>query len=124
MTGDATDVWSADSGALLAELRNPDASGYPTLAFSDDARWLAMNGGGDAQVVDTADWKPARAVGPRVRSLSFAARGALLAVGPAGGDAAVWTVGRDWGARQRLRTARDGIQRCPRPGGESATRRR
>jgi WD40 repeat protein len=110
MTGDATDVWSADSGALLAELRNPDASDYPTLAFSVDARWLATGGGGDAQVVDTADWKPARAVGPRVRSLSFAPRAAFLAVGTAGGDTAVWTVGGDWGVRH-LRGAGESVDR-------------
>ena len=110
MTGDATHVWSADSGVLLAELRNPDASDYPTLAFSADGRWLATGGGGDAQVVDTADWKAARAVGPRVRSLSFAPCGALLAVGTAGGDAAVWTVGGDWGVRH-LRGAGESVDR-------------
>jgi WD40 repeat protein len=110
MTGDATDVWSAESGALLAELRNPDASDYPTLAFSADARWLATGGGGDAQVVDTVDWKRMRAVGPRVRSLSFAPRRALLAVGTAGGDVAVWTVGGSGGVRH-MRGAGESVDR-------------
>jgi WD40 repeat protein len=118
-TGEIADIWSSRDGALLAELRNPDASDYPALAFSADARWLATGGGGAAHVFETGRWKPVRTIGLRVRSLAFAPSASHLAVGTASGEAAVWTVGGDWGVR-RLRDVGESVDRIAwSPDGES-----
>ncbi|HEX4420822.1 MAG TPA: protein kinase [Kofleriaceae bacterium] len=93
MTGDITDVWSADTGALLAELRNADALEHSSLAFSADSRWLATSGGGTASLIDTTSWKLVRTFGSHVRSLGFDPRGSRLAIGTGGGDVAVWDIG-------------------------------
>jgi WD40 repeat protein/serine/threonine protein kinase len=92
LSGETTHVWEASTGALLAELENQNASVFPTLALSADARWLATGGGGDARVISTATWKPVLTLGPLVRSLSFDPHGQRIAVGTAGGDAAIWNV--------------------------------
>ena len=92
LSGETTHVWEADTGKLVAEVENQDASVFPTLALSADGRWLATGGGGDARVISTATWKPVLTVGPRVRSFSFDPRGERIAVGTAGGDAAIWNV--------------------------------
>ena len=110
MAGDTTDVWSADTGARLAELRNPDASDYPALAFSADGRWLVTSGGGEARVIDTASWKLARTLGARVRSLGFAPRASRLAIGMASGGAMIWTIGDD-GRGQSLREVGESVDR-------------
>jgi WD40 repeat protein/serine/threonine protein kinase len=92
LSGETTHVWEADTGKLVAEVENQDASVFSALALSPDARWLATGGGGDARVISTATWKPVLTVGPRVRSFSFDPRGERIAVGTAGGDAAIWNV--------------------------------
>ena len=110
MAGDATHIWEAGTGALLADVENRDASEFPTVAFSADARWLATSGGGEARVIDTADWKPVRTLGSRVRSLGFDPRGPRLAIGTADGEATVWGIGDDRRVR-RLREVGESVDR-------------
>jgi len=90
--GEVTHVWDAGTGAPLAELRN-NASGFASLAFSSDGRWLATSGGDDARVFDSRTWKLARLLATkRVRSLSFDPTGPRLLTGTAGGDASIWAI--------------------------------
>ncbi len=91
-TGAVAHVWDAVSGAPLAELRN-DASDFPSIAFSADARWLATSGGNDARVFDTRTWTQVLTLaGPRIRALSFDLTAAHLVTGSAGGDATIWEI--------------------------------
>ncbi|TMQ20433.1 MAG: hypothetical protein E6J90_16190, partial [Deltaproteobacteria bacterium] len=90
--GALADVWDAASGTLVAELRN-DASAFPSIAFSADARWLATSGGDDARVFDTHSWSQVLIIaGPRIRALSFDPTGARLVSGSATGDASIWDI--------------------------------
>ena len=61
LDGAVVHVWSTATGAPLAELRN-DASGFFSLAFSADGRWLATSGGKDVNVFDTRTRVPAGVV--------------------------------------------------------------
>jgi WD40 repeat protein/serine/threonine protein kinase len=90
IAGAVVDVWDAASGALLAALRN-DASGFPSIAFSSGARWLATSGGNDVRVFDTHTWSQALTIaGPRIHALSFDPTGPRLATGSAVGDVSLW----------------------------------
>jgi WD40 repeat protein/serine/threonine protein kinase len=88
--GEVAHVWSARTGAPVAELRN-DASEVPALAFSADGRWLATTGGDEVRVFDTSTWKQLATIpGPRIRGLSFDPTGPRLATGTLGGAASIW----------------------------------
>jgi WD40 repeat protein/serine/threonine protein kinase len=90
--GTVAHVWDAVSGVSLAELRN-DASDFPSIAFSADARWLATSGGDDVRVFDTRTWAQVLTIaGPRIRALSFDPAASRLVTGNAGGDATIWEI--------------------------------
>jgi WD40 repeat protein len=90
--GEIADVWDADTGAPIAEIRN-DASEFPAIAFSADGRWLATTGGNDVHVFDTQTRAQAITIrGPRIRKLAFDPTGPRLITGAASGDAAIWAI--------------------------------
>ena len=90
--GAVVDAWDAGSGELVAELPN-DASGFPSIAFSADGRWLATSGGNDVRVSDTETWSQVLTIaGPRIRALSFDPSGPRLVTGSAAGDASIWEI--------------------------------
>jgi WD40 repeat protein/serine/threonine protein kinase len=92
LLGEVAHAWDADTGAPLAELRN-DASGFSSLAFSADGRWLATSGGNDVRVFDTRTWaRVLTLAGPRIHSLAFEPTGPRLVTGSTDGDATVWAV--------------------------------
>jgi len=78
--------------APLAELRN-DASGFFSLAFSADGRWLATSGGKEVNVFDTRTWAQVWSIpGPSIHSLSWDPSGPRLLTGSSSGDASIWTI--------------------------------
>jgi len=108
LDGAVVHVWSTATGALLAELHN-DASGYYSLAFSADGRWLATSGGNEVNVFDTSTWAQVRTIpGPSIHSLSWDPNGPRLLTGSVRGDASIWTIPS--GARiHHLRESGDSI---------------
>jgi WD40 repeat protein/serine/threonine protein kinase len=90
--GEIAHVWNTATGAAIAELIN-DNTGFPSLAFSSDSRWLATSGGNDVRIFDTEAWRPALVIpGPRIHSLAFDPTGPRLLTGAATGDASIWEI--------------------------------
>jgi eukaryotic-like serine/threonine-protein kinase len=108
LDGAVVHVWSTVTGVPLAELRN-DATGFYSLAFSADGRWLATSGGNDVNVFDTRTWALVRTIpGPSIHSLSWDPSGPRLLTGSSSGDASIWTIPS--GARiHRLRESGESI---------------
>jgi WD40 repeat protein/serine/threonine protein kinase len=88
--GEVAHVWDTATGALLAELRN-DATGFFSIAFSADGRWLATSGGNDVRVFDARSWKQALALTGQHR-LSWDPTGPRLLTGSAEGDVSIWAI--------------------------------
>jgi WD40 repeat protein/serine/threonine protein kinase len=90
--GAVTHVWDAVSGEPLAALAS-NGSGFPSLSFSSDGRWLATSGGNDLRLFDTRRWRAAPSIMPiRVRSLSWDPTGPRLLTGAVDGDATIWEI--------------------------------
>jgi WD40 repeat protein/serine/threonine protein kinase len=87
--GRAADVWDTGTGAPLAQLRN-DASGFPSIAFSADGRWLATSGGNNVRVFDVGTWAQVRTLAGR--RLSWDPTGPRLLTGSAEGDVSLWEI--------------------------------
>jgi len=100
LDGSVTRVWDAESGKLVAELRDPHPDGFVRLAFSRND-YLAMTGGNDAHVFDPRTWRRVLTVSGPVRSLAFDAR-SRLATGSAAGDVSLFEIP----SGQRLRQLR------------------
>lgn len=83
-------VWDT-SGTLLAEM-TPDSRSRPSVAFSADGRWLAVSGGGAAEVYDTTTWQPAATMDDQVRALAWDPTGPRLLTGSTSGTAAIWSM--------------------------------
>jgi WD40 repeat protein len=89
-SGSEVHVWDASTGTCLALLRG-DGSDYPGIAFSADARWLAVTGGNEVRVFDARTWKRVATIrGPRIRQIAFAPTGSRILTGAATGDVAIW----------------------------------
>ena len=82
-------VWDAGTGVPLAELHQ-DASGFASVGFSDDGRWLATSGGGDVRVFDTRTWGQTLVL-PGSR-LHWDPRGPRLLTGGSRGDVSLWAI--------------------------------
>jgi WD40 repeat protein len=92
MDGAVAVVWDATTGSELAALPG-DGSGFPSLAFSADGRWIAASGGDRVDVVETATWTRALALsGPGIHALGWDPTGPRLATGSTPGDASIWDV--------------------------------
>jgi WD40 repeat protein len=85
-------VWDVVTGGLLATFssaRGEDA----TLAFSHDARWLAISADEQVLVIDTRTWTVKTTLPmPKVRRVRFASAGARLVTGASRGDVSIWEV--------------------------------
>jgi WD40 repeat protein len=93
LAGDVAHVWDVATGTVLAEL-NTEGTGWPVLAFSADARWLALGGGNGVSVLDTGSWQRGATIpGPGIRTAAWSPGANRLLTGSAEGDAAVWEIG-------------------------------
>jgi WD40 repeat protein len=107
--GDAADVWDVGTGRLRASLRS-DSTGFPSIAFSPDGRWLVVGGGDDVRVYDTGTLVRAATIrGPHIRCLSFEPTGARLVTGSLDGEVAIWSM--PTGARVRSLPQGDPVDR-------------
>ncbi len=86
--GQVAAVWDA-GGAVLTELPLT-GDGWPSVAFSADGRWLAVSGGGAAEVVDAATGARGPQVGEQVRAIAWDPGGTRLLVGSSSGEAMLW----------------------------------
>ncbi|HEX4422314.1 MAG TPA: serine/threonine-protein kinase, partial [Kofleriaceae bacterium] len=88
--GGSVHVWSAGSGALVADLR-VDAAGYPGIAFSSDSRWLVATGGESVRVFDSQTWSVVLTL-PHVRRMNLDPTGPRLITGSSAGDVSIWAI--------------------------------
>jgi serine/threonine-protein kinase len=84
-------VWDMEIGATLTEL-TLDATGWPSVGFSADGRWLAVSGGGSVHVVDAKRWRPVLALSDRVRAIAWDPTGPRLLTGGEAGEASIWDI--------------------------------
>jgi len=85
-------VWNASTGAVVQELSPGSSMGLPSLAFSQDSRWLAVSGTA-IQVLDTRSWQVALTLAVAdVVGVAFDPTGARLAVVTNVGDVSIWAV--------------------------------
>lgn len=90
--GTIADVWDLGSGTWVAELPN-DGTGFPSIAFTGDGRYLATSGGDDVRVFDTRTWaRTTTLAGPNIRGIDFDRTAPRLITGTLDGDAAIWTI--------------------------------
>jgi len=85
--GSAAHVWDAVTGAPVAQLGS-DGSGFPSIAFSADGRWLATSGGAEVRVFDVPTWTLVRTLAGR--RLSWDPTGPRLLTGSAEGEVSIW----------------------------------
>ncbi|HEU4727706.1 MAG TPA: WD40 repeat domain-containing serine/threonine-protein kinase [Kofleriaceae bacterium] len=90
-SGSVAAVWSAEDGRELAEIGLP-GRWWTALTFSADGQWLAVSGGGPAEILNTTTWRRVAKLGDQVRAIAWDPSGPQLIAGEAGGNASIWSI--------------------------------